>query len=174
MMVGLSPTGTRSASALRAGVVLNFTVGWSTRVCDIAGVPLPITTHILQAFATEPVKPLLDVVIVSSQLHVYISQSDRGEFVIGSEIEPWTTYRTRNTLKFPQPPRPRALPAARAFTDVAREGALQPEPRLHPILGRTELENFHLSADWGTYGFKAGRSWAARSPSSSRPAARRP
>ena len=42
--------------------------------------PLPITTHILQACVTEPVKPLLDVVIVSSQMHVYISQSDRGEF----------------------------------------------------------------------------------------------
>ncbi len=63
---------------------------------------LPITTHILQACVTEPVKPLLDVVIVSSQMHVYISQSDRGEFVMGSEIEPWTTYRMQGTLNFLQ------------------------------------------------------------------------
>ena len=54
---------------------------------------LPITTHILQAFVTEPLKPFLDVIIVSSQLHVYISQTDRGEFLIGAEIEPYTTYK---------------------------------------------------------------------------------
>ena len=59
---------------------------------------MPITTHILQACVTEPMKPLLDVVIVSSQMHVYISQTDRGEFLMGAEIEPWTTAcRARST-----------------------------------------------------------------------------
>ncbi len=53
----------------------------------MAGVAMPIT-HILQALVTEPMKPLLDVVIVSSQMHVYISQTDRGEFLMGAEIEP--------------------------------------------------------------------------------------
>src|SRR4051794_37047436 len=67
---------------LEAGVVINATAGWSTLVSDMAGVRMPITTHILQACVTEPVKPLLDVVIVSSQMHVYISQTDRGEFVM--------------------------------------------------------------------------------------------
>ena len=61
----------------------------------MAGVGLPITTHILQACVTEPVKPLLDVVIVSSQMHVYVSQTDRGEFLMGAEIEPWTTTACR-------------------------------------------------------------------------------
>jgi sarcosine oxidase subunit beta len=84
------------------GQVVNATAGWSTLIADMAGVPLPITTHILQACVTEPVKPLLDVVIVSSQMHVYISQTDRGEFVMGSEIEPWTTYRMNGTLNFLQ------------------------------------------------------------------------
>jgi sarcosine oxidase subunit beta len=73
---------------IKAGVVLNCTAGWSTLISDMAGVPLSITTHILQACVTEPVKPLLDVVVVSSRRHVYISESDRGASVMGSEIEP--------------------------------------------------------------------------------------
>jgi sarcosine oxidase subunit beta len=144
---------------VRAGIVVNCTAGWSTLLCDMAGVRLPITTHILQACVTEPVKPLLDVVIVSSQMHVYISQSDRGEFVMGSEIEPWTTYRTRNTLNFlqdltrhtlelfPQLEHARLLRAWAGLCDIS--------PDYSPILGATEIENFHVSAGWGTYGFKA-------------------
>jgi len=144
---------------VEAGVVVNCTAGWSTLLCDMAGVRLPITTHILQACVTEPVKPFLDVVIVSSQMHVYISQSDRGEFVMGSEIEPWTTYRMRNTLNFlqdltrhtlelfPQLEHARLLRAWAGLCDLS--------PDYSPILGATEVENFHISAGWGTYGFKA-------------------
>jgi sarcosine oxidase, subunit beta len=144
---------------VRAGQVVSATAGWSTLICGMAGVELPITTHILQACVTEPVKPLLDVVIVSSQMHVYISQSDRGEFVMGSEIEPWTTYRmqgtlnflqdlTRHTLElFPQLEHARLLRAWAGLCDLS--------PDYSPILGRTEVENFHVSAGWGTYGFKA-------------------
>ncbi len=144
---------------VKAGQVISAVAGWSTLVCEMAQVELPITTHILQACVTEPVKPLLDVVIVSSQMHVYISQSDRGEFVMGSEIEPWTTYRmggtlnflqdlTRHTLElFPQLERARLLRAWAGLCDLS--------PDYSPILGRTEVENFHISAGWGTYGFKA-------------------
>ncbi len=144
---------------VKAGTVLNCTAGWSTLINDMAGVPLPITTHILQACVTEPVKPFLDVVIVSSQMHVYISQSDRGEFVMGSEIEPWTTYRMNGTLNFlqdltkhtlelfPQLEHARLLRAWAGLCDLS--------PDYSPILGRTSVENFHVSAGWGTYGFKA-------------------
>jgi sarcosine oxidase subunit beta len=144
---------------VEAGVVLNCTAGWSTLIADMAGVRLPITTHILQACVTEPVKPFLDVVVVSSQMHVYISQSDRGEFVMGSEIEPWTTYRTQGTLNFlqdltkhtlelfPQLEHARLLRAWAGLCDLS--------PDYSPILGKTEVENFHVSAGWGTYGFKA-------------------
>jgi sarcosine oxidase, subunit beta len=153
-------TGVRTnRGRVTAGAVVNCTAGWSTLICDMAGVRLPITTHILQACVTEPVKPLLDVVIVSSQMHVYLSQSDRGEFVMGSEIEPWTTYRTSNTLNFlqdltrhtlelfPQLEHARLLRAWGGLCDLS--------PDYSPILGRTEVENFHISAGWGTYGFKA-------------------
>jgi sarcosine oxidase subunit beta len=144
---------------VRAGVVVNATAGWSTLISDMAGVPLPITTHILQACVTEPLKPLLDVVIVSSQMHVYISQTDRGEFLMGAEIEPWTTYRTKGTLNFlqdvtrhtlelfPQLERARLLRSWAGLCDLS--------PDYSPILGRTEVEGFHVSAGWGTYGFKA-------------------
>ncbi|MDQ5834674.1 MAG: FAD-binding oxidoreductase, partial [Actinomycetota bacterium] len=87
---------------LAAGQVVSATAGWSSTVAEMAGIELPITTHILQAFVTEPLKPLLDIVVVSSQMHVYISQTDRGEFLIGAEIEPWTTYRQQGTLNFLQ------------------------------------------------------------------------
>ena len=144
---------------VNAGQVLNCTAGWSTLISDMAGVPLPITTHILQACVTEPMKPLLDVVVVSSQMHVYISQTDRGEFLMGAEIEPWTTYRMQGTLNFlqevsrhtlelfPQLERARLLRSWAGLCDLS--------PDYSPILGKTEVENFHVSAGWGTYGFKA-------------------
>jgi sarcosine oxidase subunit beta len=144
---------------IKAGHVISATAGWSTLVCGLAGVRLPITTHILQACVTEPVKPLLDVVIVSSQMHVYISQSDRGEFVMGSEIEPYTTYKgvgtfpfleysARHSLElFPQLERLRVLRTWTGLCDLS--------PDYSPILGKTEVDGFHVSAGWGTYGFKA-------------------
>ncbi len=144
---------------IRAGTVLNCTAGWTTLISDMANVQMPITTHILQACVTEPMKPLLDVVIVSSQMHVYISQTDRGEFLMGAEIEPWTTYRMQGTLNFlqevtrhsmelfPQLERARLLRSWAGLCDLS--------PDYSPILGKTEVDNFHVSAGWGTYGFKA-------------------
>jgi sarcosine oxidase, subunit beta len=144
---------------VEAGVVVSAVAGWSTLVCDLANVPLPITTHILQAFVTEPVKPFLDAIIVSAQMHVYVSQTDRGEFLIGAEIEPYTTYKSAGTLSFLEEssrhvlelfPQLERLKLLRTWT-----GLCDLSPDYSPILGQTELENFHVSAGWGTYGFKA-------------------
>ncbi len=108
---------------------------------------------------TEPIKPFLDVIIVSSQMHVYISQTDRGEILIGAEIEPYTTYKgqstfpfleysARHTLElFPQLEGVRVLRQWTGLCDLS--------PDYSPILGETEVEGFHVSAGWGTYGFKA-------------------
>jgi sarcosine oxidase, subunit beta len=148
-----------SRGDVEAETVISAVAGWSTTIGDMAGVPLPITTHILQAFVTEPLKPFLDVIIVSSQMHVYISQTDRGEFLIGAEIEPYTTYlgtstfpfleySARHTLElFPQLERARVLRQWTGLCDIS--------PDFSPILGRTELEGFLVSCGWGTYGFKA-------------------
>jgi sarcosine oxidase subunit beta len=144
---------------IECGQVVSATAGWSSLVAGLAGMRLPITTHILQAFVTEPLKPFLDVVIVSGQLHVYVSQTDRGEFLIGAEIEPYTTYKSIGTLAFleysarhtlelfPQLERIKVLRTWTGLCDLS--------PDYSPILGRTEIDNFHLSAGWGTYGFKA-------------------
>jgi sarcosine oxidase, subunit beta len=153
-------TGVRTTRGdVECDTVVSATAGWSTLVCDLAGVRLPITTHILQACVTEPVKPFLDIVIVSSQMHVYISQTDRGEFLIGAEIEPYTTYRGTGTFPFleasaahvlelfPQLERARVLRSWTGLCDLS--------PDYSPILGKTGVEGFHVSAGWGTYGFKA-------------------
>jgi sarcosine oxidase subunit beta len=144
---------------VEADVVVSATAGWSTLVCGLAGVRLPITTHILQAFVTEPMKPFLDVIIVSAQMHVYVSQTDRGEFLIGAEIEPYTTYKSIGTFPFleysarhvlelfPQLERIKVLRTWTGLCDLS--------PDYSPILGKTDVENFHVSAGWGTYGFKA-------------------
>jgi sarcosine oxidase, subunit beta len=153
-------TGVRTTRGdIACDVVVSAAAGWSTLVCDLAGVPLPITTHILQAFVTEPMKPFLDVVVVSSQMHVYISQTDRGEFLIGAEIEPYTTYTSKGTFSFleysarhtlelfPQLERVKVLRQWTGLCDLS--------PDYSPILGKTELEGFLVSTGWGTYGFKA-------------------
>jgi sarcosine oxidase, subunit beta len=144
---------------IRTDTVISCTAGWSTLVSDLAGVPLPITTHILQAFVTEPVKPFLDVIIVSSQMHVYISQTDRGEFLIGAEIEPYTTYHGAGTFSFLEYsarhtlelfPQLESLKVLRTWT-----GLCDLSPDYSPILGATEVDGFLVSCGWGTYGFKA-------------------
>ncbi|MDQ2984814.1 MAG: FAD-dependent oxidoreductase [Actinomycetota bacterium] len=153
-------TGVRTTRGdIATDTVINATAGWSTLIADMAEVPLPITTHILQAFVTEPVKPFLDVIIVSSQMHVYISQTDRGEFLIGAEIEPYTTYNgvstfpfmeysARHTLElFPQLENVRVLRQWTGLCDLS--------PDYSPILGVTEVDGFIISCGWGTYGFKA-------------------
>ncbi|MCI0633919.1 MAG: FAD-dependent oxidoreductase [Actinobacteria bacterium] len=144
---------------VECGQVVSATAGWSSLVAGLAGMRLPITTHILQAFVTEPLKPFLDVVLVSGQLHVYISQTDRGEFLMGAEIEPYTTYKSIGTYGFleytarhalellPQLERVKVLRTWTGLCDLS--------PDYSPILGRTEIDNFHVSAGWGTYGFKA-------------------
>jgi sarcosine oxidase subunit beta len=144
---------------VECGQVVSATAGWSSLVGKLAGLRLPITTHILQAFVTEPVKPFLDVIIVSSQLHVYVSQTDRGEFLIGAEIEPYTTYKSAGTLSFLEYSARHAL---ELFPQLERTKVLRTwtglcdlSPDYSPILGKTEIENFHVSAGWGTYGFKA-------------------
>ncbi len=94
-------TGVRTSRGdIATRVVLNATAGWSTLVADLAGVTLPVTTFPLQAAVTEPVQPFLAPVIVSGSLHVYVSQTDRGELVFGASVDPFTSYSMRGSLEF--------------------------------------------------------------------------
>ena len=164
-VVGFERSGDRvtavetSRGRVECGQVVSATAGWSSLVGRLVGLRLPITTHILQAFVTEPVKPFLDVVLVSSQLHVYVSQTDRGEFLIGAEIEPYTTYKSSGTLSFLEYSAAHAIELLPQLerTKVLRTwtGLCDLSPDYSPILGKTEIDNFHVSTGWGTYGFKA-------------------
>ena len=148
-----------SRGTIATDTVVSCVSGWSTQVAAMAGLPLPITTHILQACVTEPVKPLLHRIIVSGTLHIYISQSDRGEFVMGSEIEPYSGYSNTGTFRFiedlamhmiellPMLGHARILRQWTGLCDVS--------PDYSPIMGVTEVDGFLIDAGWGTYGFKA-------------------
>jgi sarcosine oxidase subunit beta len=148
-----------TAGPIDAGVVVCAVAGWTTQVTDMAGVQTPITNHPLQAFVTEPVKPMLHKIIVSANLHVYISQTDRGEFLIGAEIEPYTTYSTRSTFTFVEHAAANALDLLPflARLKILRQwtGYCDMTPDYSPIMGETGVENFYLDAGWGTWGFKA-------------------
>jgi sarcosine oxidase, subunit beta len=146
---------------IAAGAVHNATAGWATTISRMADVPLPIVTHPLQACVTEPLKPFLNVVIVSATLHVYLSQTDKGELVIGAEIDPYQSYSMTGTLPtleqmatytlelFPW------LHGVRVLRQWA--GICDMTPDFAPIMGAaSELGNFYMDVGWGTYGFKAG------------------
>jgi sarcosine oxidase subunit beta len=149
------------AGAITTGAVLNATAGFCSTVARMVGVRLPITTHPLQAFVTEPLKPFLDKVIVSSNLHVYVSQTDRGECVIGSEIDPYASYNHRSTLPFLESTAHHTLELFPSLTHVRvlRQwaGICDMTPDYSPIMGEVPgLKGFFLDVGWGTYGFKAG------------------
>ncbi len=153
-------TGVRTTRGeIAAPVVLAAVAGWSTEVARLAGVELPIQTHVLQAFVTEPLKPFLHVILVSATLHIYVSQTDRGEILIGAEIEPYTTYSQQSTLGFLEQSAHHTielLPAlARVSVLRSWAGICDITPDYSPILGPTEVEGFYVDGGWGTYGFKA-------------------
>ena len=144
---------------INAGTVISCTAGWSSGICDMVNIPLPLTTHILQACVTEPVKPLLDKIIVSGTLHIYISQSDRGEFVMGSEIEPYSGYSTKGTFRFIEDLAMHMIELLPMLGEarILRQwtGLCDVSPDYSPIMGETEVDGFVVDAGWGTYGFKA-------------------
>jgi sarcosine oxidase, subunit beta len=141
-------------------VVLNATAGWATLISDMAGVAMPVTTYPLQAAVTEPVKPFLSTVIVSGTLHVYISQTDRGELVFGASVDPFTSYSMRGSLEFIEGLAGHVLELMPALTKVRLlrqwAGLCDMTPDFSPIMGPTPVEGFLVDVGWGTYGFKAG------------------
>jgi sarcosine oxidase subunit beta len=146
---------------IKTDTVVNATAGFCSIVSKLAGIELPVVTHPLQAFVTEPLTPFLHSVIVSATLHVYVSQTDRGELVIGSEIDPYSSYSTRSTLAFLESSAAHVVelfPCLRQVK-VLRQwaGICDMTPDFSPIMGVVpSLKGFILDVGWGTYGFKAG------------------
>jgi sarcosine oxidase subunit beta len=150
-----------SRGTIRTGTVVNATAGYCSTIARMVGLELPITSHPLQACVTERMKPFLDKVIVSSNLHVYVSQSDRGEVVLGEEINPYTSYSTRSTLRFLENVAAHALELFPCLHNVRvlRQwaGVCDMTPDYSPIIGNVpQVPGFVVDVGWGTYGFKAG------------------
>jgi sarcosine oxidase subunit beta len=146
------------AGPVSAGSVVSAVAGHSSHVAAMAGSRLPISTHPLQAFVTEPYSHVLDGLVSSMDLYVYISQTARGELLVGAEILPYNTYSTRSTFDFLAETAKRSIQIlpfmakARAMRQWA--GLCDMTPDSSPILGHSEVESFYLAAGMGTWGFK--------------------
>ncbi|TBU97883.1 sarcosine oxidase subunit beta [Stutzerimonas kirkiae] len=148
-----------SMGTIGAGRVGMAVAGYSSQLARLAGLRLPLESHVLQAFVTEPVKPVLDTVVTSGALHVYVNQSDKGELVIGGDIDFYNSYAQRGNLPeiehsaaavlglFPCFSRLRVLRTWGGIMDMSMDGA--------PIIGATPLDGLYLNAGWCYGGFKA-------------------
>ena len=131
----------------------------------MADIRLPIESHPLQALVTEPLKPVLDPVVMSNAVHVYVSQTDRGELVLGAGIDASTSYDMRGSFRviehtlaavvelFPIFSRVRMLRQWAGIVDIC--------PDASPIISGTPIEGLFINCGWGTGGFKAtpGSGW---------------
>ena len=140
-------------------IVINCTAGWASLISTMAGVRLPITTHPLQAAVTEPVKMFLPTVVVSGSLHVYVSQTDRGELVFGASVDPYANYSVRGSLEFTEGLAGHVLELMPGISRmrVLRQwsGLCDMTPDYSPVMGFTPVDGFLVDVGWGTYGFKA-------------------
>lgn len=145
---------------IAASTVINCTAGWSSLISDMAGVRMPIETSPLQAAVTEPVKPFLNTVVVSGSLHIYVSQTDRGELVFGASVDPFTSYSTRGSLDFVEGLAQHMLQLMPSLSKMRFlrqwSGLCDMTPDFAPVMGFTDVAGFLVDAGWGTYGFKAG------------------
>jgi len=164
-VLGFDITGNRvrgvrtSRGAIAADRVVMSVAGHSSVLAGMAGFSLPITTMALQAMVTEPLKPLLDVVMISATIHAYVSQSDRGEIVIGGGADVYNSYAQRGAL-----PTMRSTLAAvlQLFPSFSRlrlmrqwAGMVDVTPDTTPIMGLTPVEGLYINCGWGTGGYKA-------------------
>ena len=139
--------------------------GNSGRVAGLAGLALPIESHVLQAFVTEPVKPLLHHVVTSGAIHCYISQTDKGEVLLGGDLDGYNSYAQRGNLPviehvsqaavamYPALSRLRVMRSWGGVMDMSMDGS--------PIIGKTPVENLFIDGGWCYGGFKAtpGSGW---------------
>ncbi|MDQ3538790.1 MAG: FAD-dependent oxidoreductase [Actinomycetota bacterium] len=148
-----------SQGRIAARTVVNCTAGWSTLISDMAGVAMPVSTFPLQAAVTEPVRPFLRAVVVSGTLHVYVSQTDRGELVFGASVDPFTSYSMRGSLDFTEGLAGHVLELMPSLAKLRLlrqwAGLCDMTPDYSPIMGTTPVEGFYVDVGWGTYGFKA-------------------
>jgi sarcosine oxidase subunit beta len=142
-----------------AGQVGIAVAGHSGVVAGLAGLKLPIESHVLQAFVSEPLKPIIDTVITYGAGHFYISQSDKGEMVMGGDLDFHPSYAQKGNLPilqdaianglqmFPILSRVRMLRHWGGIMDMSLDGS--------PIISKTPIDNFYINGGWCYGGFKA-------------------
>ena len=148
-----------SRGYLEADKVAIVVAGHTSHLAAMAGVALPIETHLLQAMVTEPVKPVLDTVIMAGAFDGYVSQTDKGEIVMGAELDMYPSYSRRGNLPriediarytvtlFPSFSRLRMMRCWAGANDMTMDGS--------PIIGPLPLEGLYLNGGWCYGGFKA-------------------
>jgi sarcosine oxidase subunit beta len=148
-----------SRGNIASDCVVMSVAGHASVLAERAGLRLPITTMALQAMVTEPIKPALNVIIVSAAIHAYVSQSDRGEIVIGGGADAYNTYAQRGGLPvlhttvgavvelFPCFSRLRLMRQWAGMVDIT--------PDTTPIMGLTPVDGLYINCGWGTGGYKA-------------------
>jgi sarcosine oxidase subunit beta len=149
-------------SAKKVGVVV---AGHCSVLADMAGFRMPIESHPLQALVSEPIKPVLDTVVMSNAVHGYVSQSDKGDLVIGAGIDSYIGYGQRGSFSGIEHTVAAIIEMFPIFSRVRMNrqwgGIVDTTPDACPIIGNTPVKGLYFNCGWGTGGFKAtpGSGW---------------
>ncbi|GLR84622.1 FAD-dependent oxidoreductase [Bradyrhizobium iriomotense] len=148
-----------SRGTVSVGHVIQAAGGANQHVAKMAGIDMPIRSFPLQAMVTQPLKPFLDTLVSSANLHTYLVQSSRGEIVIGGGSDPYQLISTRSTLDIKEQLAHGALQLFPFLHNVKLlrqwAGITDMTPDYTPIMGASPLRNYWLDCGWGTWGFKA-------------------
>jgi sarcosine oxidase subunit beta len=142
--------------AKKVGVV---TAGHTSHVMAMAGVRMPLESVPLQALVSEPVKPVFPCVVMSNTVHAYISQSDKGELVIGAGTDQYVSYSQRGGMHILEHTLEAILELFPIFSRMSMlrqwGGIVDVTPDRSPIIGKTPVDGLYVNCGWGTGGFKA-------------------
>jgi sarcosine oxidase subunit beta len=148
-----------SQGVVNCGRVVMSVSNHCSVLARLAGFSLPITTMTLQAMVTEPIEPILDPVVISASIHAYVSQSDRGEIVIGGGADVFNSYRQRGSFHVTRGILAAVLELFPSFSrlKLMRQwaGAVDITPDTSPIMGLTPVRGLYINCGWGTGGYKA-------------------
>ena len=150
---------------IRAPKVGVVTAGHSSVLAAMAGLRLPLESHPLQALVSEPLKPVLHTVVMSGAVHGYISQSDKGELVIGAGIDSYNGYGQRGSFQVIEQTLQAIVELFPIFSRVRMlrqwGGIVDTTPDACPIISNTPVKGLYFNCGWGTGGFKAtpGSGW---------------
>ena len=135
------------------------TAGNSGVVAAMADIRLPVESHPLQALVSEPIKPIIDTVVMSNAVHAYVSQSDKGDLVIGAGIDAYNGYGQRGSLHVIEHTLSAICELFPMFSRVRMNrtwgGIVDTCPDACPIISKTSVNGLYFNCGWGTGGFKA-------------------